>query len=481
MHHLNKIYHIFAERIELLGRFRGRFSWAVFSLLSVNVFLFSYINAIPYVKSDGWRFIEIYLSPWNQGLLNVADLFRDHHPQPLTAVLFIANAEWFGLRMDYEALLGVVFVILGSFVLLREMIKDDIGWLGLVSTAFITLSLVSVNVYTWSLVTIGYIQGLISLLLIAYINQLSRKKIKIPGLLTAIALFCLFLLIFGDGAKIVAIATIGVLIVGAVLERKTDYVKLISAIFVSLFLNSIFYDALGVSNSYIGGLSSKELSIDFNNVVEFAKYIGIGLMSAWGNIAGLKRLLGLGSGEIEVLGLFVLFVYVATAFIYYYSGLYKKTKFPMILIAITALSVVGGLLFRYNPDLHDPISANVPRYYRFYSYGLVGVVWIWMEYINQCGKKVRIFLVSMIVILIGSHLASAINSWDHSKYVKKSISDVIGIMALHGEGDFRKPVPRFVTGGNFPEPYMRGIKFLKENKLNVFMDNSISRKYNLTK
>ena len=133
------------------------FVWFVFFVLAANVLLFTYFNSVPYVKSDGWRFIDIYLIPWSEGALRFADIFKDHHPQPLTAVLFIINAEFFGLRMDYEAIFGLMFVILSSFILVRELEKRNVSKFHLIVVAVISMSLLSVNIYTWSLVTIGYV------------------------------------------------------------------------------------------------------------------------------------------------------------------------------------------------------------------------------------------------------------------------------------------------------------------------------------
>ena len=67
----------------------------VFSLLAMNVILFTYFNALPFVTADGWRFINIYLIPWHKGVLGISDLFQDHHPSPLIAILFILNSELF--------------------------------------------------------------------------------------------------------------------------------------------------------------------------------------------------------------------------------------------------------------------------------------------------------------------------------------------------------------------------------------------------
>ena len=48
---------------------------------------------------------------------------------------------------------------------------------------------------------------------------------------------------------------------------------------------------------------------------------------------------------------------------------------------------------------------------------------------------------------------------------------------MHGNGDYSKDLPFFVTGHNFPEPYRQSLKFLKDNNMNVFMENEFINKY----
>lgn len=453
--------------------------WIVFFLLALNVVLFTYFNALPYVKSDGWRYIDIYLIPWNEGSLGVSGFFNDHHPAPITAGLFIINAEILGLRMDYEAMFGVLFVVLSSFVLIREMEKRNLGRLSVITVAIITMSLVSVNVYVWSLVAISYyMPGLFGLLVLFYIDRMAKNRIGLRDLSILAMVLFLFLLMFGDSAKSILVPVIGVFLFAVILERKMEYLKFVAVVVIAILLHSEALDALGVSDNYSEKLMHGNL---FGNIFtyfdEFLRYIGVAFMSSWGNITYHTRNFGLSVYVIEIAGLIVLMIYLVTSYFYYQSRIYEKTKIPIILIAVALITAISGWLFRYNPELHQPVAANIPRYYMMYSFGLVGVIWTWAEYLKERTTNVRFIVNGFMVILIGSHLAALSNGWHVSKYIIKDIEDVSEIMISHGNGDYSKDIPRHVTGANYPERYKKGIKYLKDNKLNVFSDNDLIQKY----
>lgn len=454
------------------------FLWFIFFILALNVFLFTYYNSIPYVKADGWRFVDSFLVPWSEGGLSFSDLFnKEAHPQPLTASLFILNAELFGLRMDYEGILGVIFAILSSYVLLRKLQLSEIDRFSMIAIAVVMMSLVSTNVYTWSLVTIGYIQGLISLLMIFYIDNISKATYKLRDL--SILAFCLLLyfFIFGDGAKLIIASVVGVLIVAAVFERNIDYLKIIAVIFIIYVINTQIYQALGVGGINAGKIPDGILETIFTHQYEFLRYVGIGLLSACVNIAVISKYFNLSIIAIEITGLVVLALYVLTCFLYYRTKIYEKTRAPVVLIGMGLLTAIAGWIFRYNPEVQEPISANVPRYYTMYSFGLVGVIWVWAEYIKLRINNMRFIVMAVLLVLIGSHLSATLAGWTSSKYVRMGVVRAIDTMIAHGEGDYSDALPRFVTGSNFPEPYKKDIKYLKENKLNVFMDDGFVQDY----
>ncbi len=476
--YMSDIVHLWLVKLMSRPQLGSYLVWIIFFLLASNVVLYTYFNARPYVQADGWRFIDIYLIPWNEGRLELADLFIDHHPAPITAALFIINAELFGLRMDYEAMLGVLFIVLISFIFIREMEKRNLSRLGIITTTVIMMSLVSVNVYIWSLVAVSYyIPGLFGLLAIFYIDKIAKNRIKLRDLSMLTVALTLFVLMFGDSAKLILVPILGVFLLAAILERKMEYLKLVVVIVIAILLHSQALDILAVNDKYSEGIIQGNL---FGNIFtyfeEFLRYIGIAFMSSWGNIAYHTRYFELSEYVIEIAGLIVLMIYLVTTYLYYQLRIYEKTKVPIILIAIAVVTAISGWLFRYNPELQQPISGNIPRYYMMYSFGLVGVIWTWTEYLKENTSNVRFIVNGFIVILIGSHMVAMNNEWHESKKLRKRIVKVSEIMVSHGNGDYAKTVPMHLIGFN-PERYKRGIKYLKDKKFNVFNDNDLIQKY----
>ena len=148
------------------------------SILLLNAINFTYLNADPHVRGDGWRFIEMFLVPYSLGNLTIVDLFNDHHPLPLAPLLFIFNAEFFKLRMDYEAFVGLFFILCNSLIIISEMKKNSYSLLGILVKIFVCISMTHPITFVWSLVTIGYIYFFLGSIVIFSINNFLKKLNK---------------------------------------------------------------------------------------------------------------------------------------------------------------------------------------------------------------------------------------------------------------------------------------------------------------
>ena len=101
-----------------------------FGALFANVFAYTWVNANPLVHHDGWRYTELFLKPVFEGTeWSWSLLWSDHHPQPINALLFIANAKLFDLRLDYEAL-GTLFFLLAFALLLYRLYLRGVEGVG---------------------------------------------------------------------------------------------------------------------------------------------------------------------------------------------------------------------------------------------------------------------------------------------------------------------------------------------------------------
>jgi hypothetical protein len=464
------------------------FAIAILALFFINALVFTYYNANPLTKSDEWRFISLYLRPWYDGTLTWQELWLDHHPQPLTAMLFIINAELFNLRMDIEALLAIFFG-LTSFILLRNVFywsairanSEDAR----LNTAIFTIlasafyfSLTSTAVYSWPLVTLGHIYLLFAILTLNLIDRIiiSGKVISTMSL-TAVAI-SLLTIFFSDGAKILIYASITTSLISFTISRSPRFLFIALTCLAGLMIQAFFFQSIGFESKYNGTGQLQLLIEKIPDLVDYVLYIGVGQLSAWLSITYLSQLLDGSQPAFFIGGIIVLVLYGTSILMFYKHRLFEITLTPVTLIFSSLLSGVGAALFRFNPLTQDPVAANVPRYYLLYLLGVVGVIWIWAILYSRF-KDMRLRHASNFVILLFllSQLVTSVVSWRGTKYRHKAYVDSYEIMIKNSQGDDKAKPPRFMVGANYPEPYRSNLSFLREKQLNLFSDTKFMDRY----
>lgn len=448
----------------------------VFILIAVmviaNCLYFTYVNAIPLVKSDGWRFICLYLEPWYQGNFDWRILWMDHHPQPFTGLLFIANAEWFGLNMKYEALFSLGFAPLLLFTILSCIRKTfDNGeakffyYIALLVVCII-FSLTSPNVYTWSLVTKGFITSFFAVLVVAILDSKQLGSSSATSWFVGGLNFSLLLILFGDSATIFLVGCLAVLCVNFCLYRDKKILIWIAVLITAKLLHLMFMRLIGGESHYQGKFPAEILS----HLWVYISYIGVGLLSAWTNLKALS-LIGVPVEIIPYLGVVTLLIYALTLFKYFSKGMSRVSMLPGVFIFVGLITGVAGSVFRFNPDSYVHLSGNVPRYYLQYSLAVVGVLWVWFYYLGQRRSKATYSYAILAVLVIAvslSQFLATMSAWNLAPYVQKSTKNSYGIMLQNATGDFSVIPPRYMLGNNYPKQYKSGLNFLKENNLNLF-------------
>lgn len=143
-------------------------AWLAIAAIFFNAAYYTATAANPLVSSDAWHFVDTFVDKALYGTVSIGDLFakRDgfDHAQPLNKLFLIVNARYLGLDFVYEAFVGVAFALLG-FLLVKRAVDED--WRGqprapsyyipLVAVAAVYVSLNSSEVFSWPLVTFGYV------------------------------------------------------------------------------------------------------------------------------------------------------------------------------------------------------------------------------------------------------------------------------------------------------------------------------------
>lgn len=149
-------------------RSRDMLAWLAIAAVFANTAWYTWTTANPLVTSDAWDFLEIFVRKTLDGTVTIQDLFvrrgKFDHAQPLNKLFLFVNARYLGLDYVYEAMAGVVFALFGFLVIKRA--ADD-SWRGrerpaayylpLVGIAAVFVSLNSSSIFSWPLVTFGYV------------------------------------------------------------------------------------------------------------------------------------------------------------------------------------------------------------------------------------------------------------------------------------------------------------------------------------
>lgn len=142
--------------------------------------------ASPVLMSDAWYFADRWLLPMHEGTLTFADLWAKrpaNHAQPLTALLFLANARWFGLDFSLEALLVLALAAAYAGLLIRVGFTQAPARSGLARAWFagavlcLVFSVNATDKLAWTLVGLFYLGHLLGLGLLLWV---ARRRAALP-------------------------------------------------------------------------------------------------------------------------------------------------------------------------------------------------------------------------------------------------------------------------------------------------------------
>ncbi len=245
------------------GSWLRRLPHAILALIAVvaisNAFLYSSYAATPTVQADAWLFLDNFVSHYFSGKLTLADFFVQRgpgdHAQPLQKLILLYHTKYFGMDFRIEGLIGTGLAVLSAWILHLQMTQVTASTPRRVLAAALAgsiyalwLSLNANNIFTWSLVTIGYLALLFACLFLGLffwsVNR-GRNAYLFP------AAFVLGLVI-----DEIAILTIAVAVVAAWIAqpvKRRQFLIAIGLSFVGLMaaraLLSLAAESLGTSST----------------------------------------------------------------------------------------------------------------------------------------------------------------------------------------------------------------------------------------
>ena len=446
------------------------FFYIILSFFMLNALYFANEVHSTIIRADQWRFIELYLYPIENHTFNLSLLWSDHHPNPVTAILFICSAKCFDLTLNLYFIVGIVSKILfiSYFVyLVDKSIKHKVmlfRYLGIVVIVSAFLSLKSINEYAWPLVTLSNIWLLSYLVFLVYFHNAFMKvnKIKIIEYVKVVVVLSIFL-IFSKDLSLIFIGAFSLAVVLIFLyEKKYKHLAFILiSLFISYMVYKIFY--FFITNNIA---NSARLLIDFNNVsiVGVLESFAVSLLSGLFNIGFLKSL-AINNTKIVSLGYIVLFLYLTIMFIYIKNKLYQVSIIPFVLMLFTLFFTLAVILFRYPPvngEVNFMITA--PRYTKLYEVGIIAMFWIFIIIIDEktTNEISKWSLMLLLISIFLYNLYSIKTSWQLSRYIVSTNKKLEQQLSMYIKN---RKISNIISGSSFSEDK---VKYLKKKGYSVF-------------
>lgn len=232
-------------------------AWVVGTLAMLNALYFILRVTSPVIRSDAWYFLDVFVRKAVDGQLSFTDFFVKRagtdHALPLDKLVLLLQWRFFDLDFKIEALAGLAAAI-GCGVLFHRLtwkqpaspdshLVRPIAWTGM------CLMLFSLNanaaVWTWSLVTFGYVTLLTVLIYIVVVwNALQKRHDVVLWLAT------FFVCVVCDDFGLVAVLAVALAIALVCLKdehfgRHRLY-KLLAGLLLAWLLSRFFYHFMPV-------------------------------------------------------------------------------------------------------------------------------------------------------------------------------------------------------------------------------------------
>ncbi|QZN82700.1 hypothetical protein K5K93_09995 [Stenotrophomonas sp. DR822] len=135
----------------------------------MNAWQFSAAASGPLLQDDSWYFLDAFVSKYFDGTLQPLDIFvqrgASDHSQPLQKLILLFHTKYFDMDFRIEGMIGTALGIAWCWLVAREVRAsradgESTGKASLMLIALVYvlgLSLNSTGIFTWSLVTLGYL------------------------------------------------------------------------------------------------------------------------------------------------------------------------------------------------------------------------------------------------------------------------------------------------------------------------------------
>jgi hypothetical protein len=463
--------------------------YLLFAALVVHSFVLVNEVASNHIFADAWRHLVQYYIKWEDGTFEVRDLFSDHHPNALSAILYLINAEYFSLQFKYQAFNGMVFkMLLGLLVtyFVIGLIRDrqlPLSSRALVYSIAVYLLLMfyglnAIVEYAWYLVAESHVIFLSQFLFLISCDHFLRGEGSVfrrymPVFILSIVLYLSSI----TGIKLTIAAVIFALLPVLFISNRyrLNASLLISGLLfayiaISVFVNYVFDITLASSYEF----SFEKVALLLENAHNVFLTMAGGLTVGFVSNGVVNTLLGLGNGAFLAATIIAFFLFVIFAFyIFYKHKMWDVSFVPIFLATFLLAFVMAAIIFRSKFDGDISIlkgwPLNVPRYMLSYHIGIMGILMIYIMYFSRYKTKSIIRYAVSILVAIGiiHQLYGFHGAWKTAPYIVASQTKAIKQMCLYKDNKDVKLHRSIARGAFSPQNF----DYLVANKLNVFAEN----------
>lgn len=453
---------------------------------AINALLFTYWVALPIPRSDAWYFIDTFVREAVDGTLSPGDFFSQRwpgdHAQPLHRGVLLAHLRLADLDFRTEALIGITAGVLTCWLLAvtlargaRNAHQGTVAAAGMAGVLLVGMSLNSIDLYTWSLVSLVWLSILVAVLYWMFAALRLRRAVLLPA--TALATFAMAS-VLDEMAIGVYAAAVGALLVRDGLRRPGDGLRFAAAGGVGLLAGRWLIDMLGsiegasaFKGSAVDGLTTLVSATDGWQALVAPlsdSLLQQGHLGSWLPSLVVPVQLALACGLAVLHVLFwrrafsrerrpreaVLVIAVALMLLFYASvagiGLSRAAEFGVEYfhqsryVALYQLNVIALLLMFFSPKHHGEVEQ---------SHGRRRITWI--------------------ALLLLLQVSISLSVWRDSHYLRDYNRQIAAAMMMVGLNPGEPPPncpPILTVCAKPPEVRIRTFAMLKQEQLSLYSE-----------
>ncbi len=470
---------------------RGEWMYRMFLLMAAacvgNAVLYSMAAATPLIQADGWYFLESFLPKYFDGTLSLADLFIKRgptdHSQPLQKLVLLFHTHFFNMDFRVEGLIGVLFGVAWCCAVSREIsiLKDAsvsrevLCGLSIVLVFSVGLSLNSTNIFTWPLVTLGYIALLVSTL---YFQLFMYAWCK-PRPLTVFISSLLLGLVIDTQAIVVMIAMVLALLPMSPVNWRSARRQVAAAV-AALLLARLVLWALTSGSTLATSEESSRSVLTLLTEPGILKGLLIPLSDSLVHIEHLARKFPQSYEPLSIyVGLAVAAMHIwfwIRAFLAWRNFHYQRTVAMAVFLMLLAYGLTAAIIIGRVP-MFDWNYLHQPRYVLTYQVSLVAIALMFADTLLRANFRSLVsfaepgVLMALVLTLLTVQIAVSREAWKVPHYLTAYWQNAALDMQRVGNAPFADPgkCPDIMYVCEYPaerREHLMGM--LMQRQLNVF-------------